>query len=147
MAYFCFHTRMTMNYDIKSSWETCYFWSVSCYYSMLASSAVDRGFEPWSTQTKDFLIVICFFSAKHASLRRKSKEKDWLARKQDNIFEWGDMSKNPTKHDFIIISLKINLFSPWYSWKIVELALNNNHSLTIIFSNKNKYFLFDISLT
>ena len=29
----------------------------------------------------------------------------------------------------IIISLKINLFSPWYSWKIAELALNNNHSL------------------
>ena len=35
------------------------------------------------------------------------------------------------KADLItIISLKINLFSPWYSWKIVELALNNNHSLT-----------------
>jgi hypothetical protein len=29
----------------------------------------------------------------------------------------------------IIISFKINLFSPWYSWKIAELALNNNHSL------------------
>jgi hypothetical protein len=28
-----------------------------------------------------------------------------------------------------IFSLKINLFSPWYSWKIAELALNNNHSL------------------
>jgi len=26
--------------------------------------------------------------------------------------------------------LKINLFSSWYSWKITELALNNNHSLT-----------------
>jgi hypothetical protein len=24
-----------------------------------------------------------------------------------------------------------NLFSSWYSWKIAELALNNNHSLTI----------------
>ena len=33
------------------------------------------------------------------------------------------------KVDIIIISLKINLFSPWYSWKIAELALNNNHSL------------------
>jgi hypothetical protein len=30
------------------------------------------------------------------------------------------------KADFIIISLKINFFSPWYSWKIVELALNNH---------------------
>jgi hypothetical protein len=34
------------------------------------------------------------------------------------------------KADLIIIPLKINLFSPWYSWKIAELVLNNNHSLT-----------------
>ena len=30
------------------------------------------------------------------------------------------------KADLIIISLKINLFSPWYSWKIADLALSNN---------------------
>ena len=24
--------------------------------------------------------------------------------------------------------MEINLFSPWYSWRIAELALNNNHS-------------------
>jgi hypothetical protein len=30
---------------------------------------------------------------------------------------------------YTIISLKINLLSPWYSWKISELALNYNHSL------------------
>jgi hypothetical protein len=45
--------------------------------SMLASSGVDRGFEPWSGQTKDYEIGIYCFSAKHAALRRKSK--DWLA--------------------------------------------------------------------
>ena len=44
--------------------------------SVLASSAADRGFEPWSVQTKDYNIGICCFSAKHAALRRKSK--DWL---------------------------------------------------------------------
>jgi hypothetical protein len=32
------------------------------------------------------------------------------------------------KEELIIISLQINLFSLWYSWKIAELALNNNHS-------------------
>jgi hypothetical protein len=26
------------------------------------------------------------------------------------------------------LTLKINLISPWYSWKIAELVLNNNHS-------------------
>jgi len=44
---------------------------------MLASSAVDRGFEPRSDQTKDYKIGICRFYAKHAALWRKSK--DWLA--------------------------------------------------------------------
>jgi hypothetical protein len=39
--------------------------------------------------------------------------------------------ENPTKYkaDHIIISLKTNMFTPWYSWKIAELALNNNQSL------------------
>jgi hypothetical protein len=58
--------------------------------SVLALSAVDRGFEPQLGQTKDYQIGICFFSAKHAALRSKSK--DWLARNQDNVTEWGGMS-------------------------------------------------------
>ena len=58
--------------------------------SLLASSAVDRGFEPRSGQTNDYKINMCCFSAKHAALRRKSK--DWLARNQTNVSEWSDMS-------------------------------------------------------
>jgi hypothetical protein len=58
--------------------------------SVFASSAVDRGFEPWSVQTKDYKIGICCFSAKHAALRKKSK--DWLARNQNNVSKWSDMS-------------------------------------------------------
>ena len=114
--------------------------------SVLTSSAVDRGFEPRSDQAKDFKIGICSFSAKHAVLKRKSK--DWLARNQNKVSEWSDMFTRgllflwastlkiqlsvlvQNKANLIIISLKINLFSPWYSWKIAELALNNNHSLT-----------------
>jgi hypothetical protein len=42
--------------------------------SMLASSAVDRAFEPWSGQTKDYNIGICCFSTKHTALRSKSKD-------------------------------------------------------------------------
>jgi hypothetical protein len=53
--------------------------------SVLASSAVDCGFESRSGQTKDYNIGICSFSAKHTELRRKSK--DWLARYQDNASE------------------------------------------------------------
>ena len=58
--------------------------------SVLASSAVDRVFEPRSGQTKDYKIGIYCFSAKHTALRRKSK--DWFARNQANVSEWGDMS-------------------------------------------------------
>ena len=58
--------------------------------SMLASTAVDRGFESRSGQTKDYEIGICCFSTKHAALRRTST--DWLARNQDNMSEWGDMT-------------------------------------------------------
>ena len=57
--------------------------------SVLASSVVNRGFEPWSGQTK-YKIGICCFSAKHAALRSKSK--DWLARNQNNVSEWSDIS-------------------------------------------------------
>ena len=58
--------------------------------SVLVSSAVERGFEPWSGQTKDYEIGICCFFAKHASLRRRSK--DWLAPNKNNVPEWSDMS-------------------------------------------------------
>ena len=51
--------------------------------SVLASSVVDRGFEPRSGKPKDYRIGICYFSDKHAVLRRKCK--DWLARNQDNV--------------------------------------------------------------
>jgi hypothetical protein len=33
---------------------------------------------------------LVFIPAKHAALRRK--DNDWLARNQDNVSEWGDMS-------------------------------------------------------
>jgi hypothetical protein len=58
--------------------------------SVLVWSAVDRGFEPWSGQTKDYEIGICYFSAKHSALRRKNK--DWLAQIQNNVSEWSDMT-------------------------------------------------------
>ena len=45
--------------------------------SMLASRAVDRGFEPRSDQTKDYKIGICCFSVKHALSRGKIKS-GWL---------------------------------------------------------------------
>ena len=58
--------------------------------SVVTSSAKDRGFEPRSGQTKDYTIGMCFFSTKHAALRRKGK--DWLARNQNNVSEWSNMS-------------------------------------------------------
>jgi hypothetical protein len=58
--------------------------------SVLASSAIYCGYEPRSGQTKEYEIGVCCFSTKNASLRRKSK--DWLARNQNNVSEWSDIS-------------------------------------------------------
>jgi hypothetical protein len=41
-------------------------------------------------ELEDYKIGICCFSARYAALRRKSK--DWLARNQNNVSEWSDMS-------------------------------------------------------
>ena len=89
-----------------------------------ASRTVDHGFEPQSGKTKYYKIGISCFSAKHAALSRKSK--DLLARNQDNVSEWSDISirgllfqlaSNITielsvlvwyKEVLIIISLRIN---------------------------------------
>jgi hypothetical protein len=40
--------------------------------SVLSLSAVDRGFEHKSDQTKDYNICICCFTAKYAALRRRN---------------------------------------------------------------------------
>jgi len=58
---------------------------------MLALSAVDRGHEPWSGQSKDYKIDICCLSAKHATLRIEST--DCFA--QDNLSEWRDTDLFP----------------------------------------------------
>jgi hypothetical protein len=49
--------------------------------SVLTSSAVDRGFEPQSGQTKDYKIGICCFSAKH----EKEQRLVGLAWNQNNV--------------------------------------------------------------
>ena len=91
-------------------------------------------------QTKDYQLVFVAYNAKHAELRRKSK--DWLSRNQDNVSEWSDMYihgllfplDNTIKKTKRVGLEKsdhlINLVSPWYSYRIAELALNNNRSLT-----------------
>jgi hypothetical protein len=58
--------------------------------SVLASSAIDCGYELRSCQTKKYKIGISCFSAKNVALRRKSK--DWLAWNQNNVSEWSDIS-------------------------------------------------------
>jgi activator of 2-hydroxyglutaryl-CoA dehydratase len=55
----------------------------SVMVSMPVMSAVDHEFKSRLGQTKEYIICICFFCAKHSILRRKSKE--WLAEEQDNV--------------------------------------------------------------
>jgi hypothetical protein len=56
---------------------------------VLPSSAIDRGFESRSGQAKHYQLVFVAYNAKHAELRRNSK--DWLVPNQDNVSECSDM--------------------------------------------------------
>jgi hypothetical protein len=104
--------------------------------SVLASRAVDRGFEPLSGQTKDYKFCICCFSAKHAAIRRKSK--DWLARNQNNVSEWSDMSTRALLCQCWSNTKRTSSSSHWIltcsrhdiAEKIADLALKSTHSLT-----------------
>jgi len=73
--------------------------------SLLTMSAVDCGLEPRSVQTKDYKIGICCFSAKHAAL----KSKDWLARNQDNVSEWGKIYTQDMYIEYLSIVKKKNV--------------------------------------
>jgi hypothetical protein len=54
------------------------------------TSMVDHVFRAPAGQTKDYIIGICCFSNEHEAL--KSKSKDWLARNQDSVSVWSNMS-------------------------------------------------------
>ena len=63
---------------------------VGIIVSVLTISAVDRRFERWLGQTKNYKTGSCCFSARHTTLRSKSK--DWLAQNKNNLSDYGDMS-------------------------------------------------------
>ena len=103
---------------------------------VLDSSVVDRRIELWSGYPKGYEIGMRCFSAKHAALRRKSK--NWLARDQNKVFEWTDMFARGllfqwastikssaccswTKRTSSLL-LKFNLYSLWYCWKLLNLV-------------------------
>ena len=103
-----------------------------------------------TNQIKDHMIGICCYSTKHASLRSKSK--DLLAQNLDNGPELWLLVNHCFnelvcyKADIIIISLKCNLFSTWYSCKKnADPALNTNHFISHSFarnSGSEIYFCF-----
>jgi hypothetical protein len=82
----------------------------------------------WREQHKDYIIGICCFSAKHAALRRKSK--DWLARNQDNVSGWGDMSIRGLLFQLastIKIQLRVLVFTRLWYW--IKKTLKDHQSL------------------
>ena len=56
--------------------------------SVLPSRVLDCGLKTWSGQTKDLKKLVFVASL----LSMQLKEKEWLARNQDNVSEWSDMS-------------------------------------------------------
>ena len=58
--------------------------------NVIVSCEVDRGFDYRLGQIMGYEIIICSFSAKHATVMCKSK--DGLAQYQENVSKWSDMS-------------------------------------------------------
>ena len=72
--------------------------------SVLTSSMVDCGFKSQSGQTKDYKIGIHCSSAKHKSIRSKSK--DWLARNLVYVSKWSEFDGVNTSSDMFYGSIK-----------------------------------------
>jgi hypothetical protein len=98
---------------------------------------VDRGFE---SNQRLYKICICCFSAKHAALRRKSK--DWLTRNQNNMCTWSDISTHRLLFQWVstiniqlsvLFKYKVDIiiFSLNVAYSCCNLSFGNQHSLTI----------------
>ena len=118
--------------------------------SVLGSSVVDHGFEPWSCQTRGYNIDVCFSSTSYSVETKKSKR--LLALNWDNVSAWRGMSTCVLlfqwasaikiqlsefvwyKVDIIIISLNVtgSHHDLHYIWTFSQFALHNNHSLSNI---------------
>ena len=84
------HVRVYLIFIVKDIFLSYQHRIGSIKVDFFASSTVDCWFDSCSSKTKNYKIGMCCFSSKHASLRRMSKA--WLARNQDNVIEWIDMS-------------------------------------------------------
>jgi hypothetical protein len=92
----------------------------SVMVSVLTSSTVDCGYEPRSSQTKDYEIGICCFSARHAALGEKAKT-GWLGIR---IMCQSGATCLPTDCCFSELALKI-----YYRADIIIISLNVTCSL------------------
>ena len=62
---------------------TCFMFCLTVMISVFALRMVNPGFEPRSSQTKDYLSGICCFSTMNTLLRSVSE--GWLHSNQDNV--------------------------------------------------------------
>jgi len=93
---------------------------------MFASSVVDRGFESGHVKTIKMIFVVSPLTL-YVSLMRKSRlwiRNHW-SRIITNSTKRGGLVQRGHHHHYLI---EFNWYSPWYRWKIVHLALKNNHS-------------------
>ena len=85
---------------------------------------LDRGFEPWSSQNKEYEIGICCFSAKHSALRSKSKT-GWL---EIGIMCQSGVACLPTDCCFSELALYnptkcVGLVQSEHQWNVIVLAM------------------------
>ena len=91
-----------------------------------------------AVQTKDSKIGICCFSAKHAAIRRKSK--DWLARNQNNG-SFSSTSRNQINFFRIYFHIR-SRFEVLLFWTKFETKYGNKILLTdiLFFYERQQYW-------
>ena len=106
---------------------------------MLASSAVDRAFDPRAGQINDNKIGTCCISAKHTALRSISKdfvesESEWRVWvSTTDLFQWSSTIKikNTTKiiglqcrHHlikiFLVLAIQVTMPKPYIKYKLIS---------------------------
>jgi hypothetical protein len=108
----------------------------STIHVCVAHRALDRGFESWLGQTKDYEICICCLSAKQAALKRKSN--DWLTRNQDmcprraicgqNLVVWLNQRKSRNHY-----SMNENEFTINYVFNLIIYRKNTSKEHTFLY--------------
>ena len=97
--------------------------------SMLASSAVDRGFEPRSGQTKDYKISVFKLNNNHSLTCSPFTDMSWRWRSEGTPLRWSYVPSNLNVDWESVTKLLCMLRTIWIGWKMSWAHLHLYHNI------------------